>query len=847
MTLKTDNAEKKNFSEQLFSVLNEKQRIIAAAAVLLLFGIVVFGIYYRTFESPFIFDDVIKIRENPDIRLTQLSFKEIAKAGFKSSKTRPVAFISFALNYYFNQYDPTGWHIVNICIHIFVGFFLFLFIRTTLKIPSLKNRFAHPDLIAFGAAFVWLVHPVQTQSVTYIVQRMNSMAALLYLVSFWLYVRGRLVENGSRKWLWFIGATLAWLVSLGCKQITLTLPFLVLLYEWYFFQDLSKDWLKHSLKWTLAVLGLLILIGLIYTNFSPLEKISRMRDFANNEFTLSERALTQLRVVVYYISLLLYPHPSRLNLDHDFPLSTSLFNPFTTFLSAITIVGLIALGLYLAKKHRLISFCIFWYLGNLVIESSVIPLAIIFEHRLYLPSMFVFLPVVILFHRYVKPTWLPVVIACAVAATFSYWTYERNKIWQDDLLIWVDCNKKSPHKARPYFSMGQILTQRGQYDEALANYLKALEINPNYSDAQYNLGILYEKEDQTDKAIERYRRAIQIDPGFVKAYNNLGVILLKQDKTDEAIEYFRKALTIDPNLASAHINLGLALSKKDQPNAAVVSYTKALQINSNLLKAQFQLGSLLLEQGLTEQGIHHLKRSLQIDPEYSEAHNNLGGELLRQGKIDEALDHLTRALSINPNLPQAHNNVGIILMQQGKFDAAISHFQDALRIDPEFALAKKNLERALSIRQTQLDAEVQKLLTDLKTSPHNAELNYRLGNLYLGRGELNNAVAQFEKALALKPNFPEALNNLALAYAAGRQYDRALAAFKKSVELEPDNPSNYYNIAVVSALQDKPDEAMQWLKEAVDKGYRNWELIKSDKDLANIRHLEEYKQLVKGH
>jgi len=846
MTHATDTAEKKNISDHLLSFLRHKQSAISAAAVLLFFGIVVFGIYSRTFESPFVFDDLARIKENPTIRLTQLSFKEIVKAGFKSSKTRPVAFISFALNYYFNQYDPAGYHIVNLCIHILAGFFLFLFIKSTLKIPGLKNRFSHPDLIALGAALIWLVHPVQTQSVTYIVQRMNSMASLLFVVSFWFYAKGRLVENGSRKWLWYIGATLAWLVSLGCKQITVTLPFLVLLYEWYFFQDLSQDWLKRSLKWALPIIALLVLIALIYTNFSPLEKISRLKDFANNEFTISERALTQLRVVVYYISLLLYPHPSRLNLDYDFPLSYSLINPLTTLPAQVLILGLIALGCFLAKNQRLMSFCIFWFLGNLVVESSVIPLAIIFEYRLYLPSMLIGLAAVDLLNRYLNSQLLIAGICAVLITIFSYWTFQRNEVWRDAVTLWTDCVEKSPNKARPHTNLGEALLYQKRYDEALTNLLKAIQLDPNYIEARLNLGYLYGKQGKTDKAIEQYHKAIQIDPNYAKAYNNLGVALSKLDKTDEAISNYQKALQIDPELSDAHMNMGVALAAQNKNDAAIEYFNKALQLNPNLARAQFLLGDALLKRGQTERGIHHIEIALQIDPEYAEAHNNLGGELLHQGKINEALEHLNRSLSINPDLAEAHSNVGIIMAQQGKINAAIAHFQDALRIDPEFAPAKNNLQRALAIRGS-LAMGISDIQKKLTARPDDPVLHFKMGNLYLGKRELNKAVVEFKKALALRPDFLEARNNLALAYIADRQYDQALAAFKKLIELDPDNASTYYNIAVLHALQNNVAEATAWLKKAIDKGYLNWELIKTDKDLANIRDSAEYKALVKGH
>ena len=364
--------------------------IIIPVFILLLFSGLVFWLYSDTLESPFTFDDTKKIERNPHIRVTEFSPKEIVGAGLKSSKTRFIAFISFAINYYFHQYDPFGYHIVNNIVHILTGFFLYLFLNATLKTASLSSRFDHPDLIAFLAALIWLLHPVQTQSVTYIVQRMNSMASMFFILSFWCYVKARGIESGKAKWLWFTGSALAWLLSLGCKQITVTLPFFVFLYEWFFFQDLDKNWLKRRLPFVLGIMALLSFLALAYTGFHPLEKLNHFRDYSENQFTIIQRTLTQTRVVMHYISLLIFPHPSRLNLDYDFPISYSLINPVSTIVSLAAILGLIASGVYLAKRQRLISFCILWFFGNLVIESSVLPLALIFEHRLYLPSMLFF-------------------------------------------------------------------------------------------------------------------------------------------------------------------------------------------------------------------------------------------------------------------------------------------------------------------------------------------------------------------------------------------------------------------------------------------------------------------------
>jgi tetratricopeptide (TPR) repeat protein len=816
--------------------------------IILTFFILGFLIYSNTFQSPFVFDDKVRILENPDIRIDELTVNNLWQAAFgkQSPKSRPIGNISFALNYYFHQYELAGYHIVNIVIHIINGILLWLFLAKTFSLKSVRPEIIRGEWIALLAAILWLVNPVQTQSVTYVVQRLNSLAAMFYLLSLLAYLNGRLTAGTKMRWAWLLGAALGWLLALGCKQNTATLPFFVLLYEWYFFQDLKVDWLKRNLRYLIIVFVVFIGVALLFLGTKPIDRLTSISDFANQEFTLAERVMTQFRVVIYYLSLIFFPHPSRLNLDYDFPLSVSLINPITTLLSLSGIIALVILAVLLAKNQRLISFSIFWFLGNLVIESSVIPLAIIFEHRLYLPSMLVGLSAVILFYQYLKPRWLPAVISCALILLCAYWTFERNKVWRDNSTLWADCVKKSPNKARPYSNLGVAQKLQNKTDEAVLNFRKALQLDPDFDSAHDNLGIILDDQGKTEEAIGHFRRAIEINPKFVKAHNNLGVALIKQDQPNEAVEHFLQALQIQPDFALSYSNLGLAYVKQGKIDEAVAAYLKALQLNPKLAETEFNLGDALLVQGKTEQAMVHLKKAVQLDPDHAGAHNNLGSQYLNQGRLEDALAHLTRALMINPDLAEAHNNIGIIKTQQGDLDAAITHFQDAVRIKPEFQLAQSNLQRALAIRDS-ISMEAESIQNALKSKPDDPKLHYQLGNFYLGKGALTKAIAEFESALALRPEFLAAQNNLALAYAADRRYDQALTAFKKLIELDPANAGAYYNIAVLYALQNKVPESLAWLKRAVDNGYQNWQLIKTDQDLANIRDSEDYKQLVKGH
>ena len=825
-----------------------RDSILRNGGIILLFFGLGFIIYSNTFDNPFVFDDKLRILENYDIRLEDLTADNLLKAAFgkKSGRARPVGNISFALNYYFHQYKVGGYHILNIVIHIVTGILLWLIIKKTLNLKSVRSEIEHGRWIALITALLWLVNPVQTQSVTYIVQRFTSMAAMFFLLSFLFYLNGRLTVKKGSRWIWFTGAALAWFLALGCRENAAMLPFFIFLYEWYFFQDLSKKWVKKQLIFFVAIVVLFAIIAFVYLGADPWEKLKHLRDFSEGQFTMGQRLLTQSRVVVYYFSLIILPHPAMLNLDYDFPLSHSLINPWTTLPSLIGIIGLIILAVFLAKKQRLISFCIFWFLGNLVLESSVIPLAIIFEHRIYLPSMLVGLIPVVLLYRYIQPKWLVAFISCALIILYAYWTFERNNVWRDGLTLWADCVLKSPNKARPYSNLGVAQKKLNMMDDAFQNFRKALALNPNYADAHYNLAVILAEQNKINEALEHYRKAVELKPSHISSRNNLGVALLKKDRTDEAIEHFRIALKIEPRYASAHFNLGVALAKQGRLYEAIEHYVYSIKVNPDDPNAHVKLGDALLMQGKPEQADNHFRKALHLDPDNAEAHLFIGSQLLNQGQRDKALEHLNRAISINPELPQAHNNVGIIMIREGNLAAAISHFQKAVQIDPGFELAKINLKKALAIR-TNLGQDAAPIQKSLKDNQNDPVWHFKMGNSYLGERKLRQAIVEFEKSVALRPEFLEARNNLAMAYAADRQYDQALTAFKKLVELDPDHAGAYYNIAVLYALQNDVPESIAWLKLSIDRGYRNWKLIKTDKDLANIRHSQDYKQLVKGH
>jgi hypothetical protein len=229
---------------------------------------------------------------------------------------------------------------------------------------------------------------------------MNSMAAMFFIMAMLFYVKGRLTPEKVKKVLFFAISFIAGLLAVGTKQNTATLPLFILLYEWYFFQELRLKFSRQQLFWIAAIGCLFVFVLYLFLGSSPLNSL--FPSYAGRPFSMAERVLTQPRVVLHYISLIFYPEPGRLNLDYDFPLSYALFSPVDTFVAILLIIGLLGLAVFTAKKYRLHSFCILWFFGNLVIESSTIPLEIIFEHRTYLPSMLVILLLVLFLYQAVQ-------------------------------------------------------------------------------------------------------------------------------------------------------------------------------------------------------------------------------------------------------------------------------------------------------------------------------------------------------------------------------------------------------------------------------------------------------------
>ena len=357
--------------------------------------------YSNTFEASWHMDDLPNIIDNKKLKLETLSTENLIQTLFARPNAkepelwRPLPCLSFALNYYLGGNDISGYHAVNIMIHLITASFLFLTIQQLLQTPVFKNQINSWEIhcTALLATLLWAINPIQIQAVTYIVQRMAAMAAMFTVIGLYAYLRGHL-QAGKMKWFWYAATFLAFGCAIMSKENAVLFPLSILLIEWIFFTSRQSKQRMLAILSTrqfivAAVVAFLVAGVFLHQVGIPIN----WSLYDTRPFTLWQRLISQPRILIFYLSLLFYPAPWRLSIEHDINHSLTLLTPWTTFPSILAVGGMIVAGFLLVRKAPLVSFAILFFFTNHLVESTILPLELVFEHRNYLPSFFVFLPI----------------------------------------------------------------------------------------------------------------------------------------------------------------------------------------------------------------------------------------------------------------------------------------------------------------------------------------------------------------------------------------------------------------------------------------------------------------------
>ena len=754
-------------------MIRAESRSLFLAALALV--VVTTAAYFNSFSVPFLFDDLPSIVANPTIRRFADALHPPPNGATVAG--RPLLNFSFALNYAIGGTRVTSYHVFNLAIHVLAALTLFGVVRRTLLLPLFHDRFTPgATRLALSVALLWSVHPLQTESVTFLSQRAESLAALFYLLTLYAFLRSATCHPMDDKpgWAaegkWAVFAWTSALAGMATKETVVTAPLLVLLYDRTFLAGTFRDAWRLRGRRHLALASTWLLLLAFVANHRADRGGTAGFDAG---ITWWQYGLTQCGAILHYARVALWPHP--LIFDYGFPLAHGFAGTVLPLAGLLLLIGAVLLAL---RRRPVLGFLGCWFLVILAPSSSIVPIAsqTIAEHRVYLPLAALTCGLVLWLHALV-PRWTTLatsslVLACA-AVTFS-----RNTDYRTPLALWTDTVAKRPSNPRAHFNLGLLLESAGDKAGAESHYRAAVQLDtrnlevhlalgelllgqgksaearaafedaitraPGSARAQFGLANVLAQSGDTAAAIAGYRHALELDPGYAPAHANLGTALLLTGRADEAVQPYEAAVRIDPS-APAHTHLANALAQTGKPAAAIAEYETALRLNPNLADAHYNLGELLVTERRGAEAVPHFEKVLQLEPANpavqqklaalrgeappalppggataisADDHYHLANRLASQ-RPAEAIAHYREALRLNPGHAAAHTDLGKLLAESDRIPEATSHFEAAVRLSPANAAAHANLGNAYFYLNRVAEARAH-YLEALRLDPNNS-------------------------------------------------------------------------------------------------------------------------------
>lgn len=599
----------------------------------------VLAVYANALSTPFVFDDT-EIPENASLHT--LSWDTVR------GTSRPLVQLSFALNWAVGGAEPFGYHVVNVAVHCLAALTLYGIAARALRTTGLP----------LAIALAWALHPLQTESVTYVIQRAESLMALCYLLTLYAVVRG---AAAARPAAWYGAAVVACGLGMLCKPVMVTAPLVVLLYDRAF---LAGSWRAAWQRRRPLYLGLFATWLLLAALLGGQEHESAATaGFAMRDVSLAEFARSQPGVVLHYLRLVLWPRG--LVLDYGWPPATGALG---VGLPALVLAGGVAAALAALRGRPRLVFLVVAFLVTLAPSSSLVPIRdLAFEHRMYLPLAPLVALLVVGGWTLVGRAGLPAArertVAAALAAAWIValggLTIARNGDYRSSLAMWTDVTAKRPANPRAWSNLAQAAIEAGRLDDGLTAARTALALDPTYAEAHVHLAHALADRHEYHEAEAHAAEAVRLKPTSPDAHNNWGAALADQKRYAEAEPHYREALRLRPNYAEAKNNLAVAVMQRGAYDEASALFAEAIRAAPHYAEPQSNLGNLLARQGRYAEAIAAYRQALAIRPDYAEVHFNLAITLSQVGRHDEARAHARDALRLRSDLEPLVRQAGL--------------------------------------------------------------------------------------------------------------------------------------------------------------------------------------------
>ena len=617
-----------------------RKLMVMLPAALVLAGAAAF---YNGQWGVFLCDDLPVIRDNPHIRTIWPISEAMSLPLWNTGLTvdaRPILSLSLAVNHRLFGPEPWGYHLVNIAIHLLAGLTLMGVMRRTLLSPRLAGRFtpAAAAWFAFVAALLWVVHPLHTGSVTYLVQRAESLMGLFYLLTLYCAIRGL---TSARGWPWFIASAAACWLGAATKEVIASAPLMVLLWDWVFGigalrASLCRRWGFYS---ALAA-SWFISAGLVIATWS-----NKSIDF--DQISPATYALTQPGVILHYLRLAFWPDP--LVLSYGWPAASTWTEIVVPAIPLACLLGLTVWGLWRRHWCGMLGA---WFFLILAPSSSFIPTQqMAFEHRMYLPLAAVAVLAVaslsFLLNR-LRPAPLRRLLAIALvigaAAALGAKTHLRNGDYRNELSFWADNVQKRPNDWAGHFVLGNRLKDRGDVDSAIREYRISLQLDPRHAGVRTNLATVLLDQGEVAEAAAQAERAVRRNPRYAPAHAVLGLARFRQRRWGEAAIHLRDALKLSPGDLDVRCNLAAALNQSGKAAEALEHCRVVLASEPDSAQANSSAGLALLSLGRFREACGHLESAIRGDPASSNAKNLLA--MVRASASDDSVRDGCRAVAL---------------------------------------------------------------------------------------------------------------------------------------------------------------------------------------------------------
>jgi tetratricopeptide (TPR) repeat protein len=717
---------------------------IRIGAVLL--SLAALAAWSNSFHGAFVLDDIPTIVANPSIRRLGALGTVLSPPKIGSPVTgRPLVNLTLALNYAASGTQVWSYHALNLLIHLLAGLTLFGVVRRTLEQPipcgrsllagdsSRASSFQQSNTlpIAFAVALLWTVHPLQTESVTYVVQRAESLMGLFFLLTLYCFIRGteyptvgttktprhevgvstdrvssvslclRGSKSGSASWLAL--SLLSCLAGMATKEVMAVAPLIVLLYDRTFLAGSFRAAWRQRRRVYLGLAATWLLLAWLVASADHRGGTAGFGTLVSPW----NYALVQSGAIVHYLRLAGWPHP--LVFDYGTAVVHSLAE---VWWQTIIVLALLGITIWALVRKPRGGFLGAWFFLILAPSSSVVPVATqtMAEHRMYLPLAAVITLAVLGLHRLLQrsPAYRPQdhnlpdtrsrvvlwsVVLLVPALAFGWLTARRNEAYHSEFTLWTDTVASRPQSSRAHNNLAWILQQQGKAGEANAQYAQAIAIQPDYVTAHYDWGVALLGQGRVAEAIVQLEAAVRLAPDHADALLNLGNALMQVPRAAEAVACYERALRIKPG-ADAHYDLGVALAELDRHDEAAAHLRKALELAPDLAGAHFQLARLAELAGQPEDAEREYLETLRLAPDHVLAHSMLGLLLAHRGQLEPAAGHFRAVIRQQPEDADAHANLGNVLLLQGQAREAIAQYGEALRLRPDDPRTKENLELA---------------------------------------------------------------------------------------------------------------------------------------------------------